>query len=67
MHTHWAQPLQKAPEGSITIPAPKSESIAIARRIEQERGYPVVLDPDFAEDVEEIIRDRQLWNPASWE
>jgi hypothetical protein len=44
-----------------------SESIAIARKLEQERGYAAVLDPEFAEDVEEIVRNRQPWNPTSWE
>jgi antitoxin (DNA-binding transcriptional repressor) of toxin-antitoxin stability system len=44
-----------------------SESIAIARQREKERGYAAVLDPDFAEDVEEIVRNRQLWNPTSWD
>jgi antitoxin (DNA-binding transcriptional repressor) of toxin-antitoxin stability system len=44
-----------------------SESIAIARQRERERGYAVTLDPDFAADVEEIVRNRQPWNPASWE
>lgn len=42
-----------------------SESIAIARLREKERGSAVVLDPDFAEDMEEIVRNRQLWNPIS--
>jgi antitoxin (DNA-binding transcriptional repressor) of toxin-antitoxin stability system len=44
-----------------------SESIAIARKLEQERGYAVVLDPDFAEDVEEIVRNRKPWNPPAWD
>ncbi len=35
-----------------------SESIAIARKLEQERGYAVVLDPDFADDIEDIVRNR---------
>ena len=43
-----------------------SESIAIARQREKERGA-AVLDPDFAEDMEEIVRNRQLWNPTSWD
>jgi hypothetical protein len=43
-----------------------SESIAIARQRERERGA-AVLDPDFAEDMEEIVRNRQLWNPTSWD
>ena len=44
-----------------------SESIAIARQREKERGYAVVLDPDFAEDVEEVATNRQPWNPTSWD
>jgi antitoxin (DNA-binding transcriptional repressor) of toxin-antitoxin stability system len=44
-----------------------SESIAIARKLEQERGYAAVPDPDFADDMEEIVRNRQLWNPTSRE
>jgi antitoxin (DNA-binding transcriptional repressor) of toxin-antitoxin stability system len=43
-----------------------SESIAIARQRERECGA-AVLDPDFAEDMEEIVRNRQLWNPTSWD
>jgi antitoxin (DNA-binding transcriptional repressor) of toxin-antitoxin stability system len=44
-----------------------SESIAIAGRREGERGYSVTLDPDFAADVEEIVRNRQPWNPPEWD
>ena len=44
-----------------------SESIAIARRREKESGSAAVLDPDFAEDMEDIVRNRQLWNPTSWD
>ena len=46
---------------------PLSESIAIARRLEKERGYAALPDPEFADDMEEIVRNRQPWNPASWE
>ena len=42
-----------------------SESIAIAKQRERERGYAITLDPDFAADVEEIVRNRQPWNPPS--
>ena len=31
------------------------------------RGYAVTLDPDFAANVEEIVRNRQPWNPPSWD
>jgi antitoxin (DNA-binding transcriptional repressor) of toxin-antitoxin stability system len=44
-----------------------SECIAIAKQRERERGYAITLDPDFANDVEEIVRDRQPWNPPSWD
>jgi len=44
-----------------------SECIAIAKQREKERGYPITLDPDFAADVEEIVRNRQPWNPPSWD
>ena len=44
-----------------------SECIGIAKQREQERGYAVTLDPDFAADVEEIVRNRQPWNPTAWD
>jgi len=44
-----------------------SESIALAKQHEQETGESPVLDPDFAADVEEIIRNRKPWNPPPWD
>jgi antitoxin (DNA-binding transcriptional repressor) of toxin-antitoxin stability system len=44
-----------------------SECIALARTHEEETGRSPVLDPDFAEDVEDIIRSRKPWNPPSWD
>ena len=44
-----------------------SELIRLAEERERERGYPVTLDPDFAEDVAEVVRNRQPWNPRSWD
>jgi antitoxin (DNA-binding transcriptional repressor) of toxin-antitoxin stability system len=44
-----------------------SECIALAKAHEVETGKAPVLDPDFAEDVEEIISRRKPWNPPSWE
>jgi hypothetical protein len=43
-----------------------SECIALAEAHEKETGQAPVLDPDFAADVEEIIRNRKPWNPPSW-
>ncbi len=44
-----------------------SECIALARAHEEETGKAPVLDPDFAEDVEEILTHRKPWNPPAWE
>jgi len=54
---HSAEPLRR------TI----SECIALAKQHEDETGCAPVLDPDFAEDVEEILRHRKLWNPPAWD
>jgi antitoxin (DNA-binding transcriptional repressor) of toxin-antitoxin stability system len=44
-----------------------SECIALAEAHERETGQEPVLDPDFAADVEEIIRNRKPWNPPTWD
>ncbi len=44
-----------------------SECIAFAKAHEDETGKAPVLDPDFAEDVEEILNHRKPWNPPAWE
>jgi antitoxin (DNA-binding transcriptional repressor) of toxin-antitoxin stability system len=44
-----------------------SESIALAKKHEEETGVVPVLDPDFAADLEEIIKNREVWNPPAWE
>jgi|SRR5579862_6682807 len=44
-----------------------SECIALAKAHEQETGQAPTLDPDFAVDVEEIIRNRKPWHPPSWD
>jgi antitoxin (DNA-binding transcriptional repressor) of toxin-antitoxin stability system len=54
---HAAEPLRR----SI------SECISRAKAHEDESGKAPVLDPDFAEDVEEILSHRKPWNPPSWE
>ena len=43
-----------------------SECIALAEAHEKESGDGPVLDPDFAADVEEIVRNRKPWNPPTW-
>ncbi len=44
-----------------------SECIALAKAHEEETGKAPILDPDFAEDVAEIIDHRKPWNPPAWE
>jgi antitoxin (DNA-binding transcriptional repressor) of toxin-antitoxin stability system len=45
-----------------------SECIALAKAAhEEETGKAPVLDPDFAEDVEEILSHRRPWNPPASE
>ena len=44
-----------------------SECIALAKAHEEETGQVPTLDPDFAADVEEIIRNRKPRNPLAWD
>ena len=42
------------------------QCIALAEAHEKESGEGPVLDPDFAADMEEIVRDWKPWNPPTW-
>ena len=44
-----------------------SESIALAKAHARELGYEPTLDPDFAADLEEIIKSRKPREISSWE
>ncbi|MGO9339250.1 MAG: hypothetical protein ACLPY1_17275 [Terracidiphilus sp.] len=44
-----------------------SECIELARKHELETGEAPVLDPDFADDVAEIVRNRKPWTPPAWD
>jgi antitoxin (DNA-binding transcriptional repressor) of toxin-antitoxin stability system len=44
-----------------------SECIALAKAHEMETSLVPTLDPDFATDVEEIIRNRKPRNLPSWD
>ena len=54
---------------TVVTPAPRtvSESIEIARKLQEETGEVAVLDPDFADDVAEIIASRKPWTPPPWD
>lgn len=61
----------KMPVAVIHAPAPArrtiSECIALAKAHEEETGEAPVMDADFAADVEEVIRNREAWDPPAWE
>lgn len=44
-----------------------SESIALAEAHAKELGYEPTMDPDFAADLEEIIKSRKPRNISPWE
>jgi antitoxin (DNA-binding transcriptional repressor) of toxin-antitoxin stability system len=44
-----------------------SESIAMAEAYSKELGYKPVMDPDFAADMEEIIRNRKPADRSAWD
>ncbi len=44
-----------------------SECIALAKAHTKELGYEPTLDPDFAADLEEIIKSRKPREISSWE
>jgi antitoxin (DNA-binding transcriptional repressor) of toxin-antitoxin stability system len=55
------------PAGDEFRPRLLSESIALAKKHAEDLGYEPRMDPDFAADLEEIIRSRRPWKPPAWE
>ena len=55
------------PAGDEFRPRLLSESIALAKKHAEELGYEPRMDPEFAADLEEIVRNRKPWNPPAWE
>jgi len=55
------------PAGEEFRPRLLSESIALAKKHAAELGYEPRMDPDFAADLEEVIKSRKPWNPPEWE
>jgi antitoxin (DNA-binding transcriptional repressor) of toxin-antitoxin stability system len=43
-----------------------SESIALAEAHAKESGYEPQMDPEFAAELEEIIRNRKPRDPSAW-
>jgi hypothetical protein len=52
---------------AVTPDRTLSECIVLAKKHEEESGEALVPDPDFAADVEEIIRNRKPRNPPAWD
>ena len=44
-----------------------SESIALAKKHAEELGYEPRMDPEFAADLEEIIRNRKPRDTSAWD
>jgi antitoxin (DNA-binding transcriptional repressor) of toxin-antitoxin stability system len=44
-----------------------SESIALAKKHAEELGYEPRMDPEFAADLEEIIRNRTPRDTSAWD
>jgi antitoxin (DNA-binding transcriptional repressor) of toxin-antitoxin stability system len=55
------------PAGDEFRPRLLSDSIALAKKHAAELGYEPRMDPEFAADLEEILRSRRPWNPPAWE
>jgi hypothetical protein len=55
------------PAGDEFHPRLLSESIALAKKHAEELGYEPRMDPEFADDLEKIIKNRKPWNPPAWE
>jgi antitoxin (DNA-binding transcriptional repressor) of toxin-antitoxin stability system len=55
------------PAGDEFRPRLLSESIALAKKHAEELGYEPRMDPDFAADLEEIMKSRRPWIPPAWE
>jgi antitoxin (DNA-binding transcriptional repressor) of toxin-antitoxin stability system len=55
------------PAGEEFRPRLLSESIALAKEHAAEIGYEPRMDPEFAADLEEMIKGRRPWHPPAWE
>jgi hypothetical protein len=44
-----------------------ADVLAIVEERSRERGYPAVMDEDFAADMREIIENRKHWKLSDWD
>jgi antitoxin (DNA-binding transcriptional repressor) of toxin-antitoxin stability system len=64
---HDARPVAVVRPAESVRGRPISESIALAEAHAKELGYEPTMDPDFAADLEEIIKSRRPRNISTWE
>jgi antitoxin (DNA-binding transcriptional repressor) of toxin-antitoxin stability system len=57
----------KVVPAAAPVGRPLSEIIARLRADTKERGYPLYMDDDFADDMEEIIRNRKPADRSAWD
>ena len=62
-----AKPVAVVRPAEAVVGRPISESIALAEAHAKELGYEPTMDPDFAADLEEIIKSRKPRNISAWE
>jgi antitoxin (DNA-binding transcriptional repressor) of toxin-antitoxin stability system len=62
-----AQPVAVVRPAHALRGRPISESIALAEAHAKEMGYEPTMDPDFAADLEEIIKSRKPRNTSKWD
>ena len=55
------------PAGEEFRPRLLSESISLAKQHAASLGYEPRMDPEFAADLQELIRSRKPWDPPAWE
>jgi antitoxin (DNA-binding transcriptional repressor) of toxin-antitoxin stability system len=62
-----AKPVAVVRPAEEVIGRPISESIALAEAHAKELGYEPTMDPEFAADIEEIIKSRKPRTISKWD
>lgn len=62
-----AKPVAVVRPAETLVGRPISESIALAEAHAKALGYEPTMDPDFAADLEEIIKSRKPRDISAWE
>ena len=77
--SNFAAALEKVRQGLEVVVENDHQAIAVLKPAEPPRrkiseciamlpaDSTATIDPDFAADVEEIVKNRKAWNPPAWE